>query len=182
MQRFKYKPLESQLDTIRLVSVDSDSSVGPLRCYLVHYSLSELQKSTGASHYRAISYEWSSAEDQRQIILNNQTFTVRRNLFEFLTACRTIHAGRPAPWLWIDAICLNQDDEAEKPDQVRRMGEIFRSADEVIAWLGYGSDTVENALNKVARGSTLKDKEARSAEMLEAYALISRLTYWQRLW
>ncbi|KAH7391698.1 heterokaryon incompatibility protein-domain-containing protein [Pyrenochaeta sp. MPI-SDFR-AT-0127] len=37
---------------------------------------------------------------------------------------------------WIDAICINQDDNAERSSQVRLMGELYRSARLVLGWLG----------------------------------------------
>jgi hypothetical protein len=38
--------------------------------------------------------------------------------------------------LWVDAICINQDDNGEKGRQVPRIGTIFRMADRVVAWVG----------------------------------------------
>lgn len=44
-------------------------------------------------------------------------------------------AVRPT-YLWIDAICINQNDAVEKSAQVRFMCQIYRLAEEVIVWLG----------------------------------------------
>jgi hypothetical protein len=41
---------------------------------------------------------------------------------------------------WIDQICINQEDETEKGHQVQFMGEIFRRAYNVFAWLGMEDD------------------------------------------
>ncbi|QDS71202.1 hypothetical protein FKW77_010275 [Venturia effusa] len=38
--------------------------------------------------------------------------------------------------LWIDALCINQDDKAEKTVQVRMMRKIYERADSVNVWLG----------------------------------------------
>ncbi|KAG5807705.1 hypothetical protein H9Q74_007679 [Fusarium xylarioides] len=43
--------------------------------------------------------------------------------------------GRGVP-LWIDAICINQDDIAERNSQVAMMSQIYGSARCVVAWLG----------------------------------------------
>jgi hypothetical protein len=37
---------------------------------------------------------------------------------------------------WIDTICINQTDMKEKSEQVPRMGKIYGSAEQVLAWLG----------------------------------------------
>jgi hypothetical protein len=39
-------------------------------------------------------------------------------------------------YVWIDAICINQSDDAEKSIQVALMTKIYRFAEEVIVWLG----------------------------------------------
>ena len=38
--------------------------------------------------------------------------------------------------LWIDSICINQSDLAEKSSQVNLMRRIYRKAKRVIVWLG----------------------------------------------
>ncbi|KAF8856327.1 HET-domain-containing protein, partial [Acephala macrosclerotiorum] len=38
--------------------------------------------------------------------------------------------------LWIDTLCINQEDEKEKNHQIRQMGRIFERAGVVVAWLG----------------------------------------------
>ena len=42
----------------------------------------------------------------------------------------------PRLTLWIDAICINQDDVFERNHQVRLMGDLYRSATSVLSWLG----------------------------------------------
>ncbi|KAF1993408.1 hypothetical protein P154DRAFT_417563, partial [Amniculicola lignicola CBS 123094] len=39
-------------------------------------------------------------------------------------------------FLWIDALCVSQDDYMEKEKQVNRMGSIYREAKRVLIWLG----------------------------------------------
>lgn len=38
--------------------------------------------------------------------------------------------------VWIDAICINQEDNDERASQVAMMASIYQNAEEVIAWLG----------------------------------------------
>jgi hypothetical protein len=44
--------------------------------------------------------------------------------------------------LWVDAICINQKDPDERAQQVSLMSEIYRYADEVLIWLGEGSESM----------------------------------------
>jgi hypothetical protein len=38
-------------------------------------------------------------------------------------------------WIFIDALCINQEDVQERGQQVKLMRQIYRDAEEVIAWL-----------------------------------------------
>lgn len=38
--------------------------------------------------------------------------------------------------LWVDAVCINQTDDPEKSEQVKRMGEIYASAKVVLIRMG----------------------------------------------
>lgn len=40
--------------------------------------------------------------------------------------------------IWVDAICINQADDAEKSEQVRMMHRIFARAETTLAWTGLG--------------------------------------------
>lgn len=58
---------------------------------------------------------------------------VRENLYWALWHLR--HENRTRV-LWIDTLCINQEDEKEKNHQIRQMGRIFERAGVVVAWLG----------------------------------------------
>jgi hypothetical protein len=51
-------------------------------------------------------------------------------------ALRRLREARESP-LWIDAICINQKDNAEKATQIPLMGDIYSQTEQVIIWLGY---------------------------------------------
>ncbi|KAF2118819.1 heterokaryon incompatibility protein-domain-containing protein [Lophiotrema nucula] len=67
----------------------------------------------------------------------SSTVTIRPNLAACLKALRS---PRQEYTLWIDAICINQDDTAERSVEVGRMGSIFQLAQRVVVWLGLSSD------------------------------------------
>lgn len=48
--------------------------------------------------------------------------------------------------LWIDSICINQDDHAEKSIQVTRMASIYSSCAGLIIWLGEEDKSTERAM------------------------------------
>lgn len=39
-------------------------------------------------------------------------------------------------YLWVDALCINQDDVLERNSQVGRMGELYKNAECVHCWIG----------------------------------------------
>lgn len=84
--------------------------------------------------YKALSYVWGDAGKTKPITVNGQPFAVTENLYNGL---QRIRDPRGQFTLWVDAICINQADMAERQHQVQLMGEIFSNAVEVVAWLGY---------------------------------------------
>ncbi|KIM93081.1 hypothetical protein OIDMADRAFT_70040, partial [Oidiodendron maius Zn] len=84
--------------------------------------------------YTAISYAWGDPEPGTyEALIDGQTFCVRQNLWNCLDQVRLNHKIR---FLWIDAICINQNNPVEKSEQVLKMGDIYSRATEVYAWLG----------------------------------------------
>ncbi|KAI1120293.1 heterokaryon incompatibility protein-domain-containing protein [Nemania abortiva] len=75
-----------------------------------------------------VSYDFSQYD-----IPGASPLAVRRNLVEALRYLRSSGTSRT---MWIDAICINQNDIPEKNIQVPRMGSIYRLARRVVAWLG----------------------------------------------
>lgn len=53
---------------------------------------------------------------------------------ELLQNGREAFAG--AQYLWADALCINQNDLAERSSQVKLMSEIYRAASRTLVWLG----------------------------------------------
>lgn len=85
--------------------------------------------------YEALSYEWGQEAPIVTITINNQKFLVRQNLAFALAALRR-HNTRV---LWVDALCINQNDIDERNSQVRQMADIYREAQCVVVWLGRDS-------------------------------------------
>ncbi|KAH8885835.1 HET-domain-containing protein [Thozetella sp. PMI_491] len=66
---------------------------------------------------------------------SSYTMPITRNLNDFLRRARG-DSELAARRFWVDAICINQQDAAERASQVGFMARIYRSADAVVAWLG----------------------------------------------
>lgn len=86
--------------------------------------------------FDALSYAWGrGTPGSRRAILLNETHSLQMtdNLFAALRRLRRRFASRQ---LWIDAICINQDDLEERNHQVSMMDQVYLSAQHVCIWLG----------------------------------------------
>ncbi|KAH9209562.1 heterokaryon incompatibility, partial [Leptodontidium sp. 2 PMI_412] len=96
--------------------------------------------------------------------------------------------------IWIDAVCINQQDPAERSSQVGLMDEIYKGAQLVIAWLGKKDRYTERALRLIAQlsESPLDRTERHQAlhlsypdikpEDWEALVAFFRRSYFRRAW
>ncbi|CZR57755.1 uncharacterized protein PAC_07644 [Phialocephala subalpina] len=86
------------------------------------------------SQYIALSYEWGDpSEGMLPIKLDGNTFPVRKNLYSALWHIRSETCETR---LWVDALCIDQENQEERNHQVNYMGTIYSRADRVVAWLG----------------------------------------------
>jgi len=68
-----------------------------------------------------------------RITCNGKTIAVTWNLLDALVAIKRIGVQEP---LWVDPLCINQDDLRERASQISLMGQIYSSVNQVIIWLG----------------------------------------------
>lgn len=129
--QFTYSPLLRA--EIRLLILTPGKKGSEIRVTLVH----TLFESSTVPHYMALSYRWLGNTENHEVILNNFPFPVDGNLHDALQALRHPYQTRT---IWIDAICIDQNDAGEKETQVQRMCDIYGSASMVYAWLGKDED------------------------------------------
>ncbi|KAK5654531.1 hypothetical protein OQA88_7160 [Cercophora sp. LCS_1] len=132
--RYHYRPLKN--NHIRVLRLPP-SNVAPdatLECEIIHVPLSN------AAPYEALSYVWGSDALTRTIHvkapgwhLRKETIPITESLWAALTHLQKPYASRD---LWVDQLCINQNDQAEKSIQVDRMGEIYSRSTTTIIWLG----------------------------------------------
>jgi hypothetical protein len=90
--------------------------------------------------YHALSYTRGNDPCHCSITVQNQNTTsvlnVRPNIY---AALKNLRLRDTSIFLWIDSICINQEDAKEKSTQIAMMGQIFAQATTVLIWLGAGS-------------------------------------------
>ena len=86
-----------------------------------------------APMYEALSYTWGDSKKERSISCGSKSIALTANLAAALVQIRSTDRPRT---LWIDQICINQDDVDERSKQVALMGRIYSKAKNVVVWLG----------------------------------------------
>ncbi|KDR75028.1 hypothetical protein GALMADRAFT_140583 [Galerina marginata CBS 339.88] len=89
---------------------------------------------THPGSYYALSYVWGNPDiKDYTLICNGHGMKITYNLW---AALRRIWARWPDRNLWVDAVCINQEDIPERNQQVAMMGQIYGQAECVAIWLG----------------------------------------------
>ena len=154
----------------RLIRLLPGSFGDPIRCDLL---VADVILESGVAipslghtvEYEAISYSWGWPKRTASIICNNQAAFVTPTLKDAIRHLRRDDAER---WLWCDALCINQEDSAEKSRQVQMMINIFSKAKGVVAWLGLPeNEELESAFSKlVSPNDQLSQSEHAAIEVL----------------
>ncbi|KAJ8133054.1 hypothetical protein O1611_g570 [Lasiodiplodia mahajangana] len=123
---YSYSKLSME-DGIRILQLLPGRPGDPIQVQVQQVPMSTKQE------YIAISYAWGDRIALRTIFCEGKHIQIPINLYRAFTYMR--HPLYPIQ-LWVDAICINQQDEVEKSRQVRRMRSIFTKAKKVAVWLG----------------------------------------------
>lgn len=106
--------------------------------------------------YEAMSYVWGSPELSNTIYVGKEKETVKitANLDEAIRYMR--YPDRPRR-MWIDGLCIDQQNIEERGRQVAYMCYIFWGATRVVVWLGKAADDSDRAMD------TLRHVASRTA-------------------
>lgn len=196
-----------------------------IHCSLKTFSLDDKPQ------FDALSYTWGNPitvyENEEQakeaakvfetpfeILCDGKLIKVTANLHDALLAIRRIppNIGYPdiadserADYLWIDAICINQNDIEERNAQVAIMDQIYREAKITIVWLGRDDTFVRPAAQVIQAIAKISDevislmrqqngvqlesrdyaslgiREIKEIEWLSVYAFLNR-SWFRRAW
>ena len=137
-----YKPLlDSQTRVLRLKRGTLGSElVGYLLTIKINPNNHQASTDAGSAiECLALSYMWGSSEKTCQMRCNGCIIPITWNLYVALQRLRSSTEDRH---IWADAICIDQLNVHEVSTQVVGMSLVFRSALQVLAWLGdYGKHT-----------------------------------------
>ena len=105
--------------------------------------------------FDALSYVWGATIIPYKIKVNGKPFYVTSNLY---TALQELRHPERERMLWIDAMAINQSDNAEKSSQVQLMQDIYCRASQVIVWLGKSSSSTSRAFDLIKELGTANNE------------------------
>ncbi|CAF3617131.1 unnamed protein product [Fusarium graminearum] len=126
-----YQPLTSSSSFRLLELLPSDKRTDYLAGRLVDSDI------TFQPEYEALSYVWGDIHPAKYISIGGNDIAITPNLHSALTHLRSADRVRT---IWVDSLCINQSFHDERNQQVRIMGDIYKSAKQVIVWLGDAAD------------------------------------------
>lgn len=134
-----YKPLSTEKQQIRVLDLDEPKldDNGTIQGSLRTVSLRDNPS------FQALSYHWGVSLAERPVRINNTDLQVTSNLH---SALQHLRQSKERICVWIDAICINQEDVEERNQQVQLMPKIYRLADRVTIWLGPSGDDSDYAM------------------------------------
>ena len=196
MPPYEYRPLTPPR-AFRLFNLVAGGEKDPVKGTLAEYDLefhsSYESKYSGyevklpSDHVIGVSYVWGKGCPIAEIVVEGCSLYITPSLHSLLTHLRYEHSHRI---LWIDQICIDQDNIEERNAQVREMGRIYQQAETNLVWLGETNLQTEiafEALRRIVSSSTNSNisKEARTITSSEAQALRDVFTLnplWTRVW
>jgi hypothetical protein len=152
---YQYQPLPSNghFRILELLPGEATEDGGGGVCCRLHTE----RFADAEDKYTAISYVWGDPNDRVAIICDGRIIEVTVNLADALSHIRDRAESR---FVWADAICINQEDDTEKGHQVKRMGKVYESAEEVLVWLGNDSEGIaEDCFNLIRETNEYLDHQ-----------------------
>lgn len=125
---------------IRLIDLYPGRLDNPLICGLRNVLLTEKPQ------YESLSYCWGLNKPEVELKCNDRSILVTKNLASALRHLRHVEETRT---LWIDAVCINQQNVEERGQQVALMKNIFQRSQRTLVWLGDDSRDSHRAIELV---------------------------------
>lgn len=144
--------LSVERQEIRLLHVRPGAFDDPIKACFSLASLKEVE--ANRINFHALSYCWGYPTEREEILLSPDqneieeglTFSIGKSAAQ---ALRRLRQESQTLVIWIDAVCINQDDLEERAHQVTLMTQIYSLASMVHIWLGEESRGTEACLRLI---------------------------------
>lgn len=124
----------------------------------------------------ALSYVWGPANFTRKILVSGKPVYVTDQLYHAMKHLRQRDKPRS---IWIDALCIDQNDPDDRARQVSQMRQIYESATRVVIWLGSSPWCLEDAFSRAKKRPA---PVVYNYGTVRAVSKLLRRGWWQRVW
>jgi hypothetical protein len=176
MDTYRYQPLATS-QSVRFLRVVTDRkptefSLGrpvkesDLEYELVPFDIDSIKNQTWAWSvpYTAVSYAWGTAPRSRKFKLRNQGYILITPSLEAAIGKIALADDSESDLIWIDQVCIDQENVAEREQQVSLMHTLYRKATNVMIWLGEEDDGSNRVTKMVQLVSKLAGQHHLKAE------------------
>ena len=182
MSQYIYKTLDPSVQEYRVLLLKPGrkarggrkSKKRLIECELLHRQLAQ----GTPLPFKALSYCWGDATARYRLKLGGAIHFVTQSLGTFLNRQR--EESEATQFLWVDAICINQDDDSEKSYQLALMRRIYGTATELLIWLGDEEQPQSRGLELLGRypevpeDTSLRPVRLRDTERSDFEEILSR--------
>jgi hypothetical protein len=142
---YEYQAIEGH-GSVRLIELQpSASTTDVIQCKMIQKTLKQIQEDI-VTPYTALSYVWGNPNDTTSILVDKSSLQITKSLD---CALRHSRDTEKVMYIWADGICINQNDNIEKAQQVLLMGEIYSIVHHTVICLGPGDSTSGDVLRRV---------------------------------
>lgn len=150
---YLYRPLNKTDQEFRLLQLLPlpKSPQAPLQCRMKLASLKRIKSTKSRTlfsrrnrEYEAISYTWGDPTPNCVIQVDGKSLGLPSNSEKVLRRMAFPDRRRV---VYIDAVCINQADLAERASQVLLMGDIYRYGQSTLVYLGDADETTARAFS-----------------------------------
>lgn len=150
-----YQPLIDPR-AIRLITLAPGTTQNPIRIDLNAVSIDS------CGSYDALSYAWDDQKPFISISCGTRSILVTQNVYDALLELRS---SESICRLWIDQVCINQKDLAERSGQVSLMGQIYLRAHRTVVWLGKADGETALAFDAIRKLTVMHDCSEPTQEL-----------------
>ncbi|KAI0544211.1 heterokaryon incompatibility protein-domain-containing protein [Xylaria curta] len=146
----------NQMYDFRLLHLSQHSTNGPLHGRLELVDLADID-----IPYKALSYTWADEDgnsDRCEVLFLGpywDCLPITRNCYLALQRFRKVRSLT----VWVDATCINQDNNLERSHQVNIMREIYSKAESVVVFLGPPNEVIIKALKALEETACLSKND-----------------------
>jgi len=154
---YSLAPFSDSTKEIRLITIEPGNFSDGICCGL------KVVPINSADEYETLSYTWGDTSATEEIKIGAMVCNVTKNLRD---ALRHIRSEQGVKIIWVDAICINQADLAERNTQVQMMRAIYSNASVMNAWISNAEGDAELALPFIESFSYVFNQDNRIRSIL----------------